>query len=178
MYLVFCSIGVRPWMSLRALSLWRFRSSDGFSRPLLWAYGGQSVGIIVGTHVRLRTLGHVCCVWLQSWVSGALMFMREFDKVLMEGWSVTYMCDSPQAEAENLLLRVNDSIILEVFVLDFGGKVGGGGGQQIPSVLTSQVLCCVASRLCDSFCSRRCNHLWKEMRQDGSRKEFPSILPA
>lgn len=47
-------------MSLRALSLWRFSRSDWFSRVRLRAYDGQSVGIIVGTHVRLRTLGHVC----------------------------------------------------------------------------------------------------------------------
>lgn len=42
--------------------------------------------------------------------------MGGFYKVLIEGWSVTYMCDSYQAEAENLLLQVNGSIILELFV--------------------------------------------------------------
>lgn len=71
--------------------------------------------------------------------------MGGFYKVLIEGWSVTSMCDSEQAEAENLLLWVNDSIILELFVLDLGGSIGGGGGQQIPRVLSSQVLCYVAS---------------------------------
>lgn len=85
------------------------------------------MGVIVGTHVRLRTLGHVCGPKLCLW--GLILMGRFYLESCYWGMQCYCLCYSQPAEAETMFLWTNDSITLELFVLDLGGDVGGGGDQ-------------------------------------------------